>query len=480
MFNCSGVSPLYIDVGDADYVCQYCNATFWFGEKLKGNCHRSYPKYTKCCGGGQVYLTKETDPPERFKQLLKNKHFLDNIRAYNQMFSMTSFGADIDESINDGRGPYVFRISGELHHWIGTLCPTNPKEPKFLQLYIYDTQNEIQHRMEPFGGEGHSNLKAEIVQELIRILDAHNELVQVFRTARDRLNEENVPEFKIQLYNVTGVREYQLPSPRTLGAIVFQPDVNSQTDYDIIVEYKDRQPKRINKLHSSYMSLQFPLLFVYGQPGYNTELTLKPVNGGKKRKKLTMNMYYKYQLHERLNEFGVLFRSGRLFQQYVVVVYCTLEQERLDFLRKKQNTLRTECLSGICDAMSKGDHFGSDIGQRIILPSSFTGGPRYMYSHYLDALAICRVLGNPQFFITFTCNTNWPEIKRRLRKYPGLTPADRADIVDRVFEQKVEDFLAVLKEQQLFGRCTGGMLHSYALILMLKIKYPTESLFIKF
>ena len=79
-----------------------------------------------------------------------------------------------------------------------------------------------------------------------------------------------------------------------------------------------------------------------------------------------------------------------------------------------------------------------------------------MYSHYLDALAICRVLGNPQYFITFTCNVNWPEIKRHMRRYPELTQSDRADVVVRVFEQKVEDFLKVLKEQQIFGRATGG------------------------
>ncbi|PWA81791.1 hypothetical protein CTI12_AA184760 [Artemisia annua] len=135
-----------------------------------------------------------------------------------------------------------------------------------------------------------SGLKSEIVQLLIQILDNHNELVQVFRTARDKVNEGNIPEFKLQLYNVSGAQEYQLPSSGVLGAIVFQPDENSQTDYDIIVEYKDRQPKRINKLHSSYMSLQFPLLFVYGQPGYNTDLTLKPLNGIKERTKLTMNI----------------------------------------------------------------------------------------------------------------------------------------------------------------------------------------------
>ncbi|PWA38845.1 hypothetical protein CTI12_AA577660 [Artemisia annua] len=133
-------------------------------------------------------------------------------------------------------------------------------------------------------------------EALIHILDDNNELVQVFRTARDRVEEGNIPEFKIQLYNVKGAQEYQLPSSGTLGGIVFQPDANSQTDYDMIVEYRDRQPKRINKLHSSYMSLQFPLLFVYGQPGYNTEMTLKPTNGGKKRTKLTMNMFYKKKL----------------------------------------------------------------------------------------------------------------------------------------------------------------------------------------
>ncbi|PWA37347.1 hypothetical protein CTI12_AA591480 [Artemisia annua] len=144
--------------------------------------------------------------------------------------------------------------------------------------------------MEPFGGVTQSGLKPEIVQALIQILDDNNELVQVFRTARDRVEEGNTPEFKIQLYNVNGAQEYQLPSSGTLGGIVFQPDPNSRTDYDMIVEYRDRQPKRINKLHSSYMSLQFPLLFVYGQPDYNTNMTLKPVNGGKKRSKLTMNI----------------------------------------------------------------------------------------------------------------------------------------------------------------------------------------------
>ena len=370
---------------------------------------------------------------------------------------MTSFGATIDDSVNNGRGPYVFKISGQVYHWIGTMCPTGNDDPRFLQLYIYDTQNEVKNRLKPFTHQGQTNLNPQIVEDLIRILDEHNELVQIFRTARDKCNEADVPEMKIQLYNVTGTRQYDLPASGTLGAIVFGNPADSRTDYDVIIEYKDKRPKRINKLHSSYMALQFPLLFVYGQPGYNTKMEVISTNGRRKRKKVSMKEYYTYQLHERLNEYGHIFRAGRLFQQYVVTVYCTLEQDRLDFIRAKQNNIRSECLSGICDAMSRGDHVGADIGKRIILPASFTGGPRYMYSHYLDALAICRVLGNPQFFITFTCNVNWPEIKRRMKDYPELTTSDRADIVDRVFQQKVEDFVQVLKETDMFGRCTGGI-----------------------
>ncbi|PWA46059.1 nucleic acid-binding, OB-fold protein [Artemisia annua] len=89
----------------------------------------------------------------------------------------------------------------------------------------------------------------------------------VFRTARDRISEGNIDDFKIRLYNVAGNRRYDLPSSHTLGAIVFEPEGNSQTDYDIIVEYKDGQPQRINKLHSSYMMAESSKLTIQSAPG---------------------------------------------------------------------------------------------------------------------------------------------------------------------------------------------------------------------
>ncbi|PWA92724.1 hypothetical protein CTI12_AA011380 [Artemisia annua] len=122
----------------------------------------------------------------------------------------------------------------------------------------------------------------EIVQGLIQFLDTHNELVQIFRTTRDKCAESDVPEFKVRLYNGNGARSYELPTSQAIGAIVFDSGPTTKTDYDIVIEYRDRPAKRINKLHQSYMLLQFPLIFIYGQPGYHIKLMTRSADPNKR------------------------------------------------------------------------------------------------------------------------------------------------------------------------------------------------------
>ncbi|GJU35961.1 DNA helicase [Tanacetum coccineum] len=311
------------------------------------------PEYYLFCGGGQIYMQPNPDTPEYFKNLLENKHFMESIKAYNQMFAMTYFGAKVDESINWGRGPYVFKVSGQIYHWIGSLCTPPGESRRFLQLYIYDTNHEVENRLRHFGSIYDSDLDSEIVEGLIHFLDAHNQLVQLFRTARDKCREIHVSKFKIRLYNAEGARGYELSTSNTLGAVVFDSGVTSSTDFDVIIQEKDGLPKRINKLHKSYRSFQFPLLFFYGQAGFHTELKLGQLivvdkNG----------------------------ETGRLFQQYVVGGFCAIEQNRLDFILKKQKDIRGDHLLGLYDAISKGEQDGYEVGGRIILPMSFTGGLR--------------------------------------------------------------------------------------------------------
>jgi hypothetical protein len=54
-----------------------------------------------------------------------------------------------------------------------------------------------------------------------------------------------------------------------------------------------------------------------------------------------------------------------------------------------------------------------------------------MIQNYQDGMAICRVFGAPDLFITFTCNPKWDEITEALLMELGQRHADRLDIVTR-------------------------------------------------
>ena len=96
---------------------------------------------------------------------------------------------------------------------------------------------------------------------------------------------------------------------------------------------------------------------------------------------------------------------------------------------------------GLEDAITAGEFDASAVGQRCILPSSFTGGPRYTRRYFLDAMTICAHIGYPNSFITFTCNLNWPEIREALEQQPGQHANDRPDIVARVFRLRLQELL---------------------------------------
>nr|GEZ30567.1 hypothetical protein [Tanacetum cinerariifolium] len=122
-------------------------------------------------------------------------------------------------------------------------------------------------------------LNPKIVEGLIHVLNEHNGLVRLFRTAQDICSAGEVPSFKIRLYNKGGVHGYELLTSDILGGIVFEDGPNSRTDFDVIIEFKGGPPQRINKLHQSYMFLQFPLLFIFDQPRFFPDLILKPRDG---------------------------------------------------------------------------------------------------------------------------------------------------------------------------------------------------------
>ena len=132
---------------------------------------------------------------------------------------------------------------------------------------------------------------------------------------------------------------------------------------------------------------------------------------------------------------------GRLFQQYVVDMYAKIEYARLSYICNNQNQLWIDLYKGVADAVESSDgHIdGTQIGKKFILPSSFTGSPRYQHQLYQDAMAIVHQFGKPDFFITFTRNPTWKEITEQLLE--NQTSENCQDIVSRVFKLKLHCLL---------------------------------------
>ncbi|XP_057725620.1 uncharacterized protein LOC130941219 [Arachis stenosperma] len=177
----AGKGPEYLSIGDPMHQCEYCNALFWYDERTNKHYKATEPKYTNCCKGGQVQIPHLQDAPKELYNLLyedspKSKHFRDNIRAYNNMFQFTSMGAKIDRSINRSKGPATFILCGENYHLMGSLIPPEGNVAKFAQLYVYDTQNEIQNRMNIFSRAENQLIHEDIVKDLKKMLDEHNVL----------------------------------------------------------------------------------------------------------------------------------------------------------------------------------------------------------------------------------------------------------------------------------------------------------------
>lgn len=126
--------------------------------------------------------------------------------------------------------------------------------------------------------------------------------------------------------------------------------------------------------------------------------------------------FYGYILMEREGKEPYLLLFRILLNQVLVDMYAKIETERLSFIRNNQKKLRSEDYIQLKDAIRKADAQVSELGKMVVLPSSFTGGPRYMHERTQDAMTYVRHFGRPDMFTTFMCNLKWREICELLKE----------------------------------------------------------------
>ena len=409
---------------------------------------------------------------------LSSKQFLDKIRLYNSSLQMTSFNAPKEVTYP---GPnFTFTVQGQVYHRIGSILPMQNDEPKFLQIYfVGNTNKETTLRCNNF-----PILDRDIVQGLQVMLHSRNALIRDFKCALDRI-PANSPHCKVLISadkRPMGehARRYNTPAASEVAVLMVGDPADKR---DIVLELRDSSIKHISETHRSYDALQYPLIFWNGQDGYMFNIPqVDPVTGRPApRKTVSANDFYAYHLMVRQPDSNHLLRCRDLLSQFVVDMYCKIESERLLYIKLNQKQLRVESYAHLRDSIINDGNV-QDMGQMVILPSSFTGGPRYMHEKTQDAMTYVRQYGRPSLFITFTCNPKWEEIRSLLE--PGQQSHHRHDVTARVFRQKVIKLMQLLTKGEVFGsvRCymytvewqKRGLPHVHILLWLSNAIHPRD------
>lgn len=451
-------------MGKLEHRCSHCHALHWLDERKKGS-PLSNPRYGQCCLEGKVSIDYvEPLPPPLYWYFASvhedAKRFRKYIRRYNKAFAFTSSGGPghLDGSVLDGRGPPCYKIQGELFHRIGAIHPDDGRSPIYSQLYVYDPQEALGYR-----NANNSDTLPTTMEDLQNIILGCNPFVALYdqASALTRSVSGSLPEYRLRLdfLRATDRHRYNLPSSQYELAAIIPGDVDSCVNSrDIIVRAKGGALLRMTEIHPFYIALHFPLLAPTGQAGWSPLLryTFLPSKSRKSgaHEFLSFCDFLKHRLHIRPEEFESdhYFRAGFLLQEFIVDMWAAAEHSRLEWIRNNQKSIRAELYSGLMDALREGLE-PSSIGCKVILPSSFTSGPRFMQKKLQDALALLRIFKGSDLFITVTANPAWAEVQEAL--LPGQVPSDRPDIVARVFRLKVQALIEDITKRHIFGEAVA-------------------------
>ena len=417
-----------IDLGTLSQRCEHCTASLFPSEGT-----------TFCCGRGMHFVDFKTyhrPPGDDFLKLFAatwtyldakgNPVHDDRIgaprltgfsamsRRYNNLFTLAvheihSTTSERELRFGNELRPSNVRIHGTMYRRIWTCADNTP-----LRYLVFDPKERAAQ-----GKLQHVDLK--VLKKLERLLLPRNGYVQVLQRLAATTNR--APTVAMELRWDEGINELaaiahtSTPSTASSRSVLFRKHNSGQLQY-------------LNPLSALYEPLSYPLWFPYGGRGWSTDV-LSPAGHP------VSQMWWYRQLLLRMS---YMHMCGRLLNEWLVNMYCRMEDERLAASRREQ-THRSATRGQMCEAVANETPV---LGISTFLPSSIPGSPRHLRRLRMDALELARRKGPPTFFITLTCNPYWPEILACL--HDGQTAADRPDIVVRVFHARLEAMMAYLKQ----------------------------------
>ena len=132
-----------------------------------------------------------------------------------------------------------------------------------MQLYFYDTNNEIQNRMKI--SENFDECTLTILIEILKV----NPYTRFFRSLT---NITNLRDHQIHIRCDPGLdqRVFNTPTSSEVAAIWVENDENTNIRFrDITIYGHSGDSHRVHYYYGCYDPLQYPLLFPYGESGWH-------------------------------------------------------------------------------------------------------------------------------------------------------------------------------------------------------------------
>ena len=435
--------------GPMSVICKYCNAKHFEAETVQNKPN----SFNDCCSHGKVKLEPLPPLPKVLKDLYLGNHsqsktFYDRIRGYNNAFSFASFNANLADLGNQRKGPYCFKIQGQIYYQINTaLYPALNESATNGQLFILDQNEATECRL-----NNNSNLNKELLKDLNEVISKNNVFAQSYQMMHEEIKaqEKSGKNIKnLQMGFITkkpGIDRgrYNIQKANEVAAIFStNSDGDIPENYVTIVRKNDKKLKFVSTMDPNVEPWIYPMFYPFGTQGWYDGI--KQING----KRVTRSMYIQYRMAVR-DEENAFLMGRRLFQQWTVDNYVKVEKDRIKWCKDNQKQLRVETYQGLVDYLENAANtIDGKVGRMVILPSSFIGSPRNMIQNYQDSMAVVRKYGKPDLFITMTCNPNWREITENL--LPGQVAADRPDLCARVFDIKKKYLIDIITRQHFFG-----------------------------
>lgn len=393
-----------------------------------------------CCRKGRWCLPPLREYPPYFTHFLATNGAL--LQAYgrrlNNLFSFSAIGY-AGKQHHYSNIPQNVVITGRVYHRM----LNRPEEQGSLRWFLYDEQG---HRN---SGE-RVGIPAHLTISCRQLLEEHNPYIHTLRHA---IGTVQGPDYEIYLQQPVAGGE--------VAAIVNPYNLQQVTGRRILVHRQGRPASDfVDILSLMYEPLQYPLFFPYADPGWSR------AGSRQYTPQRTQRQWYRFRLltEPRFAAFG------SLMCEYLVDMYCRIEDETLQYIRHGR---RLQVVGLQPQAHDQGQQSDQTLDTTFAtsLPVSFLGSRAWASDKVADALALCRAKGKPTLFITMTTNPMWPEIQVVLK--PGQHVADVPLVVCRAFKGRLAHLFRVLK------RYFGTIVYSISVIEFQKRGLPHVHMLIK-